>query len=135
MSNVDERGAERSEEDLRADLPDSTETGLSADQGEDRTTPADPVETDDPQELRERIETTREELGETVEALSHKADLKAQLKDQVEERKEQAREAKAQVQEKISGAGEQAKQRKQPIAAGVGALLALVAVLLFLRRR
>jgi hypothetical protein len=38
--------------------------------------------------LLEQIEETREELGATVEALAHKADIKAQVHEKVEERKE-----------------------------------------------
>jgi hypothetical protein len=37
------------------------------------------VESDDPDQLRAGIEDTRADLGETVEALSAKADVKAQL--------------------------------------------------------
>ena len=44
--------------------------------------------------LLEQIEETREELGATVEALAHKADIKGQVHTKVEERK-------AQVQEKV----------------------------------
>lgn len=36
---------------------------------------------DDPQELREEIERTREQLGETVQALAAKADVKARAQD------------------------------------------------------
>ena len=39
----------------------------------------------DPAEIRQDIETTRHELGETVEALAHKADVKAQAKAKVDE--------------------------------------------------
>jgi CHASE3 domain sensor protein len=35
---------------------------------------------DDPQELKQEIERTREQLGETVEALAAKADVKAQAR-------------------------------------------------------
>jgi ElaB/YqjD/DUF883 family membrane-anchored ribosome-binding protein len=41
----------------------------------------------DPETLRGDIERTRAELGDTVEALSHKADVKAQVAGKVEERK------------------------------------------------
>ena len=42
------------------------------------------------EELRREIERTRAELGETVEALSHKADVKAQAREKVDEAKSQA---------------------------------------------
>ena len=58
----------------------------------------------DPEELRREIEETRAELGDTVEALSHKADVKGRAKDKVEERK-QAVSAKAdEFKQKVSGA-------------------------------
>jgi hypothetical protein len=63
-------------------------------------------ENDDSQEipsereaLLEQIEETREELGATVEALAHKADVKAQVHDKVEERKEQLQ----QIQNEATG--------------------------------
>ena len=49
--------------------------------------PAGPQDTD---ELRREIEHTREELGETVEALAHKADVKGQAREKVEEVKASA---------------------------------------------
>jgi ElaB/YqjD/DUF883 family membrane-anchored ribosome-binding protein len=64
-----------------------------------------------PEELRREIEQTRSELGDTVEALSHKADVKAQVSQKVEERKAALRgrqeelKAKAgQARERMSGA-------------------------------
>jgi hypothetical protein len=44
-----------------------------------------PQQTRDPQEIREDIEQSREELGETVEALAHKADIKGQSKAKLDE--------------------------------------------------
>lgn len=65
--------------------------------------------------LRSQIEDTREELGETVEALAHKTDVKAQVNEKVDEKREEAKakveekreEAKAKVDEKV----DQAKSR------------------------
>lgn len=45
----------------------------------------------DPEQLREDIEATRQELGDTVEALAAKADVKAQVQRRVESTKESAR--------------------------------------------
>jgi ElaB/YqjD/DUF883 family membrane-anchored ribosome-binding protein len=45
-------------------------------------------ESRDPQEIREDIEVTRQEMGETVEALAAKADVKGQAKQKVEDVKE-----------------------------------------------
>ncbi|MFF0742763.1 DUF3618 domain-containing protein [Streptomyces sp. NPDC004111] len=43
-----------------------------------------------PEELRERIEQTRAELGETVQALAARADVKARAQEKAAEVKEQA---------------------------------------------
>ena len=51
-----------------------------------RNAPADPAV------LRNEIEQTRAELGETVEALAHKADLKGRAQDSVEHAKLRVRE-------------------------------------------
>ena len=50
----------------------------------------------DPREIRQGIEQTRGEMGETVEALGHKTDLTGRAKDAVNDRVQGAR-------EKISG--------------------------------
>jgi hypothetical protein len=69
---------------------------------------------DDPDEIRAQIEETRHELGETVEALAAKADVKAQVKDKAEATKETVQ--------------QQARQRPGAfIGAGVAMLVALVA--------
>jgi ElaB/YqjD/DUF883 family membrane-anchored ribosome-binding protein len=44
-------------------------------------------ESSDPELIREEIEATREELGDTVAALSEKADVKAHAKQKIEETK------------------------------------------------
>ncbi|GAA0461627.1 DUF3618 domain-containing protein [Streptomyces stramineus] len=54
-----------------------------------------------PQELRERVEHTREELGRTVEALAAKADVKARAQEKKAEIKEQAADKAAQVAEQV----------------------------------
>jgi hypothetical protein len=48
----------------------------------------------DPDQLREEIEETRAELGDTVAAMAHKTDVKAQVKERIEH-------AKASVEERI----------------------------------
>ena len=47
-----------------------------------------------PEELREDIERTRQELGETVEALAAKADVKGQARQKASQIKEQAADAR-----------------------------------------
>ena len=70
-----------------------------------------------PEEIRREIEHTRRELGETVEALSHKADVK-----------EQARLKKEEVQERVAS-------NPAPIAAVIGGLIVLLVVRRLIRRR
>jgi hypothetical protein len=70
-----------------------------------------------PEEIRREIERTRRELGETVDALSHKADVK-----------EQARLKKEEVQQRVSA-------NPAPLAAAIGAGIALLVLMRFLRRR
>lgn len=70
-----------------------------------------------PEELRRQIEQTRRELGDTVEALSHKADVKAQ-----------ARLKKEEVQERV-------RSNPTPLAAAIGGFLVLLILLRLLRRR
>jgi hypothetical protein len=43
------------------------------------------TDTQDPAQIREQIEATREELGDTVEELAAKTDVKAQAKRKIEE--------------------------------------------------
>ena len=70
-----------------------------------------------PEEIRREIEQTRRELGDTVDALSHKADVK-----------EQARIKKEEVQERV-------KANPTPLAVGIGGAIALLLLLRILRRR
>jgi Protein of unknown function (DUF3618) len=70
-----------------------------------------------PEELRREIERTRQELGDTVDALSHKADVK-----------EQARQKKEEVQQRVT-------ENPVPLAAVIGGGLALLLLLRFVRRR
>jgi hypothetical protein len=62
-----------------------------------------------PEEIRREIERTRRELGDTVEALSHKADVK-----------EQARQKKDELQERVAS-----NRTPLLVAGGVVALLVL----------
>ncbi|MER7822533.1 DUF3618 domain-containing protein [Streptomyces sp. NPDC096097] len=56
-----------------------------------------------PEELRERIEHTRDQLGRTVEALAAKADVAAQARQKTAAVKEQATEKAALVKGQIRG--------------------------------
>jgi ElaB/YqjD/DUF883 family membrane-anchored ribosome-binding protein len=57
---------------------------------------AEPEQSKDktPEEVRADIERTREELGDTVEALAAKTDVKAQAKDRITQVKETAQQKK-----------------------------------------
>jgi hypothetical protein len=70
-----------------------------------------------PEEIRREIEWTRQELGDTVDALSHKANVK-----------EQARIKKDEVQERVSA-------NPVPLAAVIGGGIALLLLLRMLRKR
>jgi hypothetical protein len=69
-----------------------------------------------PEELRREIERTRRELGDTVDALSQKADVK-----------QQARQKKEDVQERV-------KSNPTPLAAAIGGGIALLILIRLLRR-
>jgi Tfp pilus assembly protein FimV len=70
-----------------------------------------------PEEIRREIERTRRELGETVDALSHKANVK-----------EQARQKKDEVQQRVSA-------NPVPLAAVIGGGIALLLLMRLVRRR
>jgi predicted transcriptional regulator len=70
-----------------------------------------------PEEIRREIERTRRELGETVDQLSRKADVK-----------EQARLKKEEVQQRVSS-------NPMPLAAAIGGGIALLVMLRLVRRR
>ncbi|WDZ82238.1 DUF3618 domain-containing protein [Micromonospora cathayae] len=57
--------------------------------------------TGDVEALREEIRRTRVELGETMEALAAKADVKARLRDSAEQARERVREQAGQARERV----------------------------------
>ena len=96
-----------------------------------------------PEEIRAGIEQTREELGDTVEALAEKADVKGQAKDRVASIKDAAQQKKAEFASRAreatpesAGAGAQqlaSTAKSQPVpfaAAGAFAVGVLVGLLL-----
>jgi ElaB/YqjD/DUF883 family membrane-anchored ribosome-binding protein len=56
--------------------------------GEDPGKVGAPVEAKDPEQIRAEIEATRQELGDTVEALAEKADVKKHARERIERTKE-----------------------------------------------
>jgi ElaB/YqjD/DUF883 family membrane-anchored ribosome-binding protein len=83
----------------------------------------------DPEQIREEIEETRRELGDTVEALAAKADVKTRVRDKVESTKESAAHKKDDLLGKAreaspdsvtagaSQATQKAKENPMPVAA------------------
>jgi hypothetical protein len=89
-----------------------------SEQTEDKATPA-PKPTIE--ELRAGIKQTRAELGETVQALAAKADVKARAREQVEVARERALET--------------VRTNQVPIAIVVAGAMAVVGIILVLRGR
>jgi Protein of unknown function (DUF3618) len=83
---------------------------------------ADETGTDErsPDEIEADIERTREELGDTVEALAAKTDVKTRAKEKVTETKET-------ISQKVSGMGDSAKAAA-PESASAGAQQAAAVV-------
>ncbi len=63
---------------------------------------------EDPSRIREEIEQTRAEMGETVDALGYKADVKSRAKESIQEKRDSAKEsvmgATQTVKDKLVGA-------------------------------
>ena len=94
------------------------------------TTPegtAAPASPDDPQQLAEEIERTRQRLGETVEALAAKTDVKARAQ-------EKANQLTTRLKGKANQAREQIKKRPMPVAASAGAVVAVVMTIVLIKR-
>jgi len=89
-----------------------------SEQTEDKATPA-PKPTIE--ELRAGIKQTRAELGETVQALAAKADVKARAREQVEVARQRALET--------------VRTNQVPIAIAVAGAMAVVGIILVLRGR
>jgi ElaB/YqjD/DUF883 family membrane-anchored ribosome-binding protein len=87
----------------------------------------DSARAEDPDELRQQIAATREDLGATVQALADKADVKTRARELVDERKQQAEQAAGQAVQEV-------RRRPLPFAT-MGALLAGMLIGAFLRRK
>jgi hypothetical protein len=65
---------------------------------------------EDPGQIRQQIEETRAQMGDTVDALAYKADVKERAKESITEKKDRAVESIAQTKDKlvsgVSGAGD-----------------------------
>jgi ElaB/YqjD/DUF883 family membrane-anchored ribosome-binding protein len=79
-----------------------------------------------PEEIRRDIEETRGDLGDTVEALAAKADVKAQAKGKAEEVKAQAKGKAEEVKQKVSDVTPEAAAstaRRNPVSIAIGGAL------------
>jgi ElaB/YqjD/DUF883 family membrane-anchored ribosome-binding protein len=66
----------------------------------------------DPSEIREEIEQTRGEMGETVEALGHKADVKTRAKENITEKRDRVKERLTGASSRVGEATPDAEQLK-----------------------
>jgi ElaB/YqjD/DUF883 family membrane-anchored ribosome-binding protein len=64
---------------------------------------------EDPDRIRREIEQTRADMGETVDALGYKTDVKARTKDSIQEKKESVMGVASSAKERLVGAGSSAK--------------------------
>jgi ElaB/YqjD/DUF883 family membrane-anchored ribosome-binding protein len=61
---------------------------------------------EDPDRIRAEIEQTRAEMGETVDALGYKTDVKARAKDSIQDKKENVMGVASSAKERLVGAGQ-----------------------------
>jgi len=61
---------------------------------------------EEPDRIRHEIEATRAEMGETVEALGYKADVKARAKDSIQDKKESVVGVAQSAKDRLVGAGQ-----------------------------
>ena len=89
--------------------------------------------------LRAEIQQTRAELGETVQALAAKADVKARVKESAAQTaaqvKESAGHAVGRARTSLTDAGQSARRRPVPWLAAAGAATVAVVAFLIIRRR
>jgi Protein of unknown function (DUF3618) len=74
----------------------------------------------DPSQIREEIEQTRAEMGDTVDALAHKTDVRSRVKESFDERKERLRSQMMGTSSKINDATPDAGQVKEGAREAVG---------------
>lgn len=74
----------------------------------------------DPSQIREEIEQTRGEMGDTVDALAHKADVKSRVRESFSERKERLRRQMMGTRSTIGKAAPEGEQVKEGARQAVG---------------
>jgi len=65
----------------------------------------------DPEQIRDEIEQTRQEMGETVGAISYKTDLKSRTRDKVSDTKEKITGKASDVKDRVTGSAADVKDR------------------------
>lgn len=88
-----------------------------------------------PDELRREIERTRHELGDTVEELAGKMDVKARARARADDLKDRAGAMTVQMRSSAAQVGELGKQHRKPLTAAVGALVMLAVGVVMVQRR
>ena len=68
---------------------------------------------EDPDRIRQDIEATRNEMGETVDALTYKADVKSRAKENLQEKTQSAKESIVGVKDRVVGATPDSGEVKQ----------------------
>lgn len=74
----------------------------------------------DPSQIREEIEQTRGEMGETVDALAHKADVKSRVKESFADKKERLRSQMMGTKSRLGEATPEGEQVKEGARQAVG---------------
>jgi Protein of unknown function (DUF3618) len=74
----------------------------------------------EPSQIREEIEQTRGEMGETVDALAHKADVKSRVKESFSEKRERLRSQMMGTKSRIGEAAPEGEQMKEGARQAVG---------------
>jgi hypothetical protein len=80
---------------------------------DDKTREAEAGESRSPEEIQADIESTREELGDTVEELAAKTDVKEQARKQADAVKVQAQEKVAEAKRKLTAAKDEMVRKAQ----------------------
>ena len=75
---------------------------------------------EEPSQIREEIEQTRSEMGDTVDALAHKTDVKSRVKESIEDKRERLRRQMAGASSRVGEATPDGGQVKEGAQRAVG---------------
>lgn len=87
-----------------------------------------------PDELRRQIERTRHELGDTVEELAGKMDVKGRAKARADDLRDRAGAMTVQMRSSAAHAGEAGKRHRKPVMIAGAAVVAVVVGAVMVRR-